>query len=320
MGKPITRLNPKVESRAQGILFEKAMEILLTIVWFLPRETHNKRGPKPYDYRIILILCIFRILLRKTYADYEIEMRTDQRICNALNLQILPSKSTLQRGMKSFSMNLLREFNQILIQDWINRKLNILIDASGIRIKGRSIWYSLRIKKPISRRECDKVHLAVCRDTMLILNWFITEGKRHDSPFFVRLLSPFKFLGVVLADAGYLSRKNYQHVADKNGSAFIPFKKNSTAKPKSNPAWKIAFNLWKIVPMLFKGIYNQRSKIECVFSVLKKRWGDQLYSRKAYLRRREMAIRFIAYNIRLIIFLNYAKEHNLSLWVRAKQR
>jgi len=320
MGEPITRLNPKVESRAQGILFEKAMEILLTIRRFLPKETHIKRGPKPYDYRIILILCIFRILLLKTYADYEIEMRTDQRICRVLNLQILPGKSTLQRGMKNFGMDLLREFNRILIQNWINRKLNVLVDASGIRIIGRSIWYSLRIKKPISRRECDKVHIATCRDTMLILNWFITEGKKHDSPFFVRLLKPFKFLGVVLADAGYLSRKNYQYVVDKKGAAFIPFKSNSTGKPKSHPAWKFAFDLWKIVPMLFKGIYHQRSKVECVFSVLKKRWGDQLYSRKAYLRRREMAIRFIAYNIRLIIFLNYAKEHNLSLWVRAKQK
>ena len=320
MGEPITRLNPKVESQTHKILFEKAIDILLTIVRFLPKEIHNKRGPKPYDYRIILILCIFRILLRKTYADYEIEMRTDQRICKLLDLQILPGKSTLQRGMKNFSMNLLREFNQILIQKWIKRKLNILIDASGIRITGRSIWYSIRAKKPISRRECDKVHLATCGDTMLILNWFITEGKKNDSPFFKKLLVPFKLLGIVLADKGYLSRENYQFTFDKGGSAFIPFKKNSTPKPKNNPAWKFAFNLWNVLPMLFKGIYHQRSKVECVFSVLKKRWGDQLYSRKAYLRRREMALRFIAYNIRLIIFLEYSKEHNLSLWFRAKKR
>ena len=155
---------------------------------------------------------------------------------------------------------------------------------------------------------------------MLILNWFITEGKKNDSPFFTRLLMPFSLLGVVIADAGYLSRKNYQFVVDKNGSAFIPFKKNSTAKPKSHPAWKIAFNLWKILPTIFKGIYHQRSKIECVFSVLKKRWGDQLYSKNGYLRRREMAVRFIAYNLRLIICLEYSKENNLSLWVRAKKR
>lgn len=320
MGEPKTRLNPQVESQVQRILFVQAIELILKIAMILPKVIYNNPGPKPYDYRMVLSLCIFRILLRKTYADYEIEMRTDSRICKALGLQILPGKSTIQRGMTNLKMNLLREFNRALIQEWVNRKLNILIDASGIRIIGRSIWYSIRAKKPISRRECDKVHLATCSDTMLILNWFITEWKKNDSPFFTRLLDPFKFLGRVLADAGYLSRKNYQHVADKKGSAFIPFKKNSTAKPKSNPAWKFAFNLWKALPMLFKGIYNQRSKVECVFSALKKRWGDQLCSRKAYLRRREMALRFISYNVKLVICLSYAREHNVCLWIRAKKK
>jgi len=319
MGKPITRLNPQVESSTQKILLTEATQILLAIVLLLPEKTEVKRGVKPFDYRKVLIICILRILLKKTYADYEIEMRTDLRICSILGLHILPGKSTIQRAMSSLKMDLLREINQLVVGEWVNRKLNVLIDASGIRIIGRSIWYSIRVKRPISRRECDKVHLATCSDTMLILNWFITEGRKNDCPFFVKLIAPFKWIGRVIADAGYLSRKNYQHVADKKGSAFILFKKNSTAKPKSHPAWKEAFNLWKILPSVFKGIYNQRSKVECVFSVLKKRWGDKLNSRKVYLRRREMALRFIAYNVRLIVMLNYSREHNLSLWVRAKR-
>ena len=115
MGEPITRLNPIVESRIQGILFEKALGFLSSVAMIFPKSNTINRGPKPYDYRIILVLCIFRILLRKTYADYEIEMRTDLRICRILNLKILSGKSTIQRGMKKFSMDLLREFNQILI-------------------------------------------------------------------------------------------------------------------------------------------------------------------------------------------------------------
>lgn len=317
MGKPITRLNPRIESSVQKILFQEGIQMLLMIAMLLPEKIEVKRGIKPYDYRKVIVLCIMRVLLRKTYADYEIEMRTDPRICKIFELQILPGKSTIQRGTALIKMDLLREINKFLIAEWINRKLNILIDASGIRIKGRSIWYCIRTKIKISRRECDKVHLATCSDTMLILNWFITDGKKNDCPFFVRLLAPFGWLGRIIADAGYLSRKNYQYVIDKKGSAFIPFKKNSTAKPKSNPAWKFAFNLWKMLPMIFKGIYNQRSKIECVFSVLKKKWGDKLYSHKAYIRRREMALRFIAYNVKLIICLNYARKYNLSLWVRA---
>ncbi len=317
MGEPIARLNPTVESRTQSIFFIRALEVILKIVMILPEIHSTKPGPKPYDYRVVLCLCIFRILLRKTYADYEIEMRTDERICRILKMKFLPGKSTLQRYLSSVKMDLLRQINQILLGKWVKRKLNISIDATGIRILGRSIWYSIRVRKIISRRECDKIHLAICNDTMLILNWFITKGKRNDSPFFRKLLAPFSLLGVVLADKGYLARKNYQFVVDKEGSAFIPFKNNSTAKSKSHPAWKFAFNLWNALPMIFRGIYRQRSRVECIFSALKKRYGDQLYSKKSRIRRREMALRFIAYNIRLVVYLDYSAKHNLSLWVRA---
>lgn len=319
MGKPNVRLNPKIESSIQKTFLEKAIGLLLSIAMILPKQEITKRGPKPYDYRKVLVICVLKILLRKTYSDYEIEMRNDQRICDPLGLNILPGKSTIQRGMNNLTMDLLRELNRILILEWINRKLNVLIDATGIRIIGRSIRYSIRAKMPISHRECDKVHLAICGETLLALNWFITEGKKNDSPFLIRLLEPFKLLGIVAADMGYLSRKNFQFVTDRGGSAFIPFKDNSTGKPLGYPAWKFAFNLWKAVRMIYKGIYNQRSKVEAVFSALKKRYGDQLYSKGAYRRRREFAMRLIAYNVKLIICLEYAREHNLPCWVRAKR-
>jgi len=73
----------------------------------LPYIDSKKPGPKPYDHRMILSLCIFRILLRKTYADYEIEMRKDMRICDMLSLKIFPGKSTPQRSLSTIKMALL---------------------------------------------------------------------------------------------------------------------------------------------------------------------------------------------------------------------
>ncbi|HDL02310.1 MAG TPA: hypothetical protein ENH20_00575, partial [Candidatus Pacearchaeota archaeon] len=143
MGKPITRLNPKVESKVQKIFFTQSLELILKVIMILPKIEHPGRGPKPYDYRVVIALSIFRILLKKTYADYEIEMRNDSRICELLSLEILPGKSTLQRGMSTIKMDLLRQINNILLGKWVDRKLNISLDASGIRILGRSIWYSL---------------------------------------------------------------------------------------------------------------------------------------------------------------------------------
>lgn len=316
MGEPITRLNPLVESRVQKILLTEAIKLLLAIAMLFPKKEHMKKGQQPYDYRIVWVLCILRILFLKTYASYEIEMRTDLRIFSLLGLQILPGKSTIQRAMSSLKMKNILEINRILLVEFLQRKINLLIDASGIRIIGRSIWFSLRAKREISRRECDKIHLAVCSDVLFVMNWRISDGKKNDSPFFRLLIAPFKFLGLVLADKGYSSRKNYQLTFDKNGALFVPFKSNATGKSKGSPSWKITFLIWKKFRTFYDSIYHQRSKIEAVFSALKKRYGDELYCHGVGMRRKEMAMRFLAYNVRLFICWKYAAQNGLNLYMR----
>jgi hypothetical protein len=277
----------------------------------------KNRGKKPYDYRILLVLCILRILLRLTYEDYERIMRTDFRICIPLGMNILPSKSTIQRSMKLLKFSLIMQFNKELISCIIKRKLNIIIDSTGIRCIGRSVWYCLRINEEIEKKECDKIHLAVDSDLLLILNFRITDWKKHDSPFFKVLLKPFNNLGIVFADMGYLSRKNFKLCMDKKGCAFIPFQKRNTKKSKGSPAWKFALNLYKKCNWIYMNIYHQRSKIESVNSSIKKRYGDSFKCKRKIMRRKEVALRFIAYNIFILLCYNYSFENNIPLYVRA---
>jgi len=319
MGEPKRRLNPKVESQVNRIL----MNLLLSVVLLLPIKASNKRGFKAYDYRDILALCILRILLRKTYADYEIEMRTDPRICKAFSMKILPGKSTIQRGMELITIDLLGQINLLMLQDIMKKKIDILIDSSGIRIFARSVWFCLRIKREISKRDCDKVHLAVCADLLLVMNWRITNGRRHDCPFFRILIAPIRMLGYVIADKGYLARVNFQAVSDKGGQGIIPFKKGkkkqSRSSPLGYPAWKFAHDFWNVMNGIYMGIYHRRSRIEAVFSALKKRYGDKLNCSSASMRRKEMSLRLIAYNIRILLCARYAKRNNLPLYIRVEK-
>src|SRR3989338_4769351 len=317
MGEPITRLNPSIESRVNRGFIAFSVSLLMQIAMLFEPTNSKKRGIKPYDYRILLVLCILRIMLRLSYEDYERVMRTDKRICIPLGMEILPSKSTIQRAMKFLKIGLIMQFNRKLILCIIERKLNIIIDATGIRCIGRSVWYCIRIGKKIKKRDCDKIHAAVDSDLLLILNFKITKWNRNDCPFFEKLLKPFKLIGLIFADRGYLSRKNFQYSADRKGALFAPFKSNSTCKPKSHPAWKFAFNLWKKLNICYMSIYHQRSKIEAVFSAVKKRYGDSFKCRNKKMRRKEVALRFIAYNAFIMLCYNYSVKHNLPLYVRA---
>jgi len=130
-----------------------------------------------------------------------------------------------------------------------------------------------------------------------------------------KLLKPFKNLGLIIVDMGYSSKKNAEYVAQKGGAFFSPFKKN--ACPSGLNPWAYIYRMWNVFSTICESIYHHRNKVEAVFSALKRRYGDQLYNKKWYSRRREMAMRFIAYNIRIIIGIQIAREKNIPLWVRA---
>ena len=315
MGKPNIRLNPQIDSIRNRVLLEKGTKILLSVALLLSQPEYKGRGRKPFDYRLILVLNILRILLRKKYSDYETEMRFDKRLCEMLKLDKLPCKSCLNDYALQFKLGFLSNFNRELICAWIKKPVDLLLDASGIRLVGRSIWFCIRTKKKIRRKDCDKIHIAICLQNLLIANFRISNSKRNDSPFLRKLLKPFVILGLIIVDKGYSNETNAKYVANKRGAFFSPFKKN--ADPSGLNIWAYLWKLWKVFPSLCKAIYNHRNKVEAVFSALKKRYGDQLYSKKWYTRRREMAMRFIAYNVRIIVGIQIAREKNIPLWVRA---
>ncbi len=316
MGKPKLRLNPQIESIRNRILLERAVKILLSIALMFPAPKEKKgKGRRPYDYRLVMVLCILRILLRKRYSDYESEIRFDKRVIDMIGINNLPCKSTVNNYNSKINLKLLSEFNKKLIGEWVKKPLDLLLDASGIRLVGRSVWFSIKTKQKILKKDCDKIHIAVTNCSLLIANFRITNSKKNDSPFLRKLLEPFKRLGLVIADRGYSGKKNATFVSDRQGAFFCPFKKN--ARPTALNIWGNLHKLWLVFPTICEAIYRHRNKVEAVFSALKKRYGDQLYSKKCHMRRREMAMRFIAYNVRIIIGIQIAREKNIPLWVKA---
>jgi hypothetical protein len=316
MGKPNIRLNPQIDSVRSRVLLERAVKILFAIALMLPAPKESTgKGRRPYDYRIVLVLCILRILLRKRYSDYESEMRFDKRLMEMLWITKLPCKSTINNYDLIVSLKLLSSFNTRLIDAWIKKPVDLLLDASGIRLVGRSIWFCIRTKQMIRKKDCDKIHIAVSLCSLLIANFRITNSKKNDSPFMRKLLKPFEKLGLVLVDMGYSGKQNAEYVANKEGAFFSPFKKN--ACPKGLNTWAYMYRMWSAFSTICESIYHHRNKVEAVFSALKNRYGDQLYATKWYTRRREMAMRFIAYNVRIIIGIQIARERNIPLWVRA---
>ena len=59
------------------------------------------------------------------------------------------------------------------------------------------------------------------------------------------------------------------------------------------------------------------SQAKDIHSAVKKRFGDSFKCKKKTMRRKEIALRFIAYNVFILLCYDYSLKHNLPLYVRA---
>ena len=92
----------------------------------------------------------------------------------------------------------------------------------------------------------------------------------------------------VVADKGYDSKSNrYFVLRDMKAYPHIPYRKISGINYERAG-----------VPLIFdEKIYHQRSKVETVFSVIKRKYGCFVLSKSFETQKKEILIRMIAYNI-----------------------
>jgi transposase len=193
--------------------------------------------------------------------------------------------------------------------------LTIVVDSTGIRLKTSSSWYDIRIKRRNRRKDNAKLHIAISINRNVITEYKITNWKKHDSPQLDFLLKNIDEVLRVLADAGYLSRKNCDIVAKKNGKPFFNLKKNTTAKAGSSTTWKKMVQFAKNQKEVFDTIYHLRSIIESIMSALKRRYGNCVRAIKAKSRNMSIAFRILAFNIKQRLYDETATRLGLPYWV-----
>jgi len=324
MGRAIRRLNPKIQTRVNRRLKVLLTEFVWNLLLFLSfpsgdRERKTGKGRKPWDVRIVVCMCILRIGLKKTYDEYESEIRFCPVVMNIIGVNKLPSRAVVHRGMRYLTLPLIREIIWQTTKKYLPKFPDINLDSSGFSLLTRSPWFCIRTGQTVSRKDNLKVHVASCNKYQLIVNFAISKWSRHDSPFLIPLLKICRFLGLVRGDGGYASRKNFQFIEDKKGFPLISMPDDATSSSKRYPAWNRMFWLVKKLPTIIKAMMGRRSLAETVFSALKRKWNYSIQSKLYTNKVREAALRLLAYNLRQALYINHANKHNLQLWVRAKE-
>ncbi len=109
-----------------------------------------------------------------------------------------------------------------------------------------------------------------------------------------------KVAGDFCADPAYLSRNICNMVATLKRTPYVKPKKNTIRNSKDSQSWKKMVSLFKDNQDEFDRHYHRRSLVESIFAVLKIVFGNNLSSRNKLIQKKELALRVICYNIRVV--------------------
>jgi len=179
----------------------------------------------------------------------------------------------------------------------------VAVDASGFGTSLYSKWLSVR-EHAGKRKDYRKVHISTGVKTNVVTAIEVSEGARHDSPYFeglVRITSSNFSIKQVLADMGYTSKTN-MNVADELGIVpLIPFKKNATGRARGSLMWKKMYAYYTEHYDEFMKYYHLRSNVESTFSMVKRKFGTRVRTKNGVSQDNEILCIFLCHNIVQVI-------------------
>jgi hypothetical protein len=239
-----------------------------------------------------LVLLALRQYERKSYRRFADFLEESYGILECLGLSRIPHYTTLQKAAARLHNAILQKMPESFVLYCQIRTLHVAVDATGFGYGQTSYYYTKRYKL---RRKFLK--LSVCADTrkQIVCSARIRHMWRNDTVDFVPLLQhtcSIVPVGTVAADRGFDSEQNHL-AAQEIGVARCIIR----PRYENLQVWKTKGVHRKMMKRRFDWrAYHQRSKIETIFSVVKRMFGDCIMSRCIVTQNREMMYRIIAYN------------------------
>jgi hypothetical protein len=218
-------------------------------------------------------------------------------IQSRLGISRIPHFTTLSKFSMRISSTIL---TQILKQGSIfayreNGRVPIIaIDSTGFPTEYFSYYYLMRTDK--TRKDFLKISLAVDTKKQTILGSKITKSRQHDTKHARPLLrNTVKKAECYVLDRGYDSEQIHLQIrTDLKAKSIIPIRDWKADYVKGEFRKEMAENF-------DRKRYGQRNKVETVFSVMKRRFGDEIRSRLYRSQVKELKLKCIVYSVDLFL-------------------
>lgn len=267
----------------------------------------HKKSNRIFTVLQHIVLLALRQYENKSYRRFAEWLEEATNIMDYLNLKRIPHFTTLQKFTARISNSILQKILLSFVTVYCYNQEHIVgIDVTGFK-SAFSQYYDNRTTSNFSkRRTFIKNTISADTNRQLICRIKVRHSYCHDNIDFIPILSSIQKalpISLVVADKGYDDEKNHQFVSEcLLSGCIIP------ARFESVPVWKTHGRYRKKMKRGYnKHLYHQRNKIETIFSVIKRMFGEYIRSVKVNTRNRVITFRCIAYNmhryVKLIIVI-----------------
>ena len=238
----------------------------------------SKRRHTLHQHIVLLCLKVRKNTTYRTLLDELIEM---PRIRRAIELEELPTPSTLCKAFNRLDMAVWRVLLH-LSATLLPTSGVVGIDASYFDRSHASKHYTKRTKLTIQQL---KVTLLVDTEANAILDLHVTTTRKHDSKIAPSLIKRNTGeVAILLGDKGYDDQKIWALAHEENLRPLIKHREFSSL----HKAWNARLDA---------DLYGQRSQNETVNSRLKRKYGAFIRSRHWWKQFRELAITCLTHNL-----------------------
>lgn len=312
--KPTYKQNWKTYNPAQQnekLLFQNLLFELCRGI----REKPNRRG-RPRANLCDIAYCV----CSKTFNGLA-GRRNDSDVQDAYEKGFISQEihyNTLHKYLDSAELTFtLRDMIQLTASVMKPIETEFAFDSTGFSTCQYKRWFDVKYGGDETWHDWYKLHLVCGIKAGIVTAVEISERYANDSPYYRKLFDSLLEAGFIvkrtLADAAYANKLNLNHSTARGVELISEFKGNAVFDAKDT-VWNKMLHFFLYRSDEFYQIYHRRSKVEALFSAMKRKYGQKLRTRNRTAQINEILTKVLCYNISVMIRAMYELKIDLQMF------